>query len=113
MLWTRSRRPSIPRSREPSVTNFNRSFCQDYKIMITLALMKINDNMFDSRPGRRNSLTVIMMFMVKMVMMVTMMTMMAKKYLKWVGKTKQFNDKEGEVFQFGRGDRVVLAHHLS
>ena len=53
------------------------------------------------------------MFMVKMVMMVTMMTMMAKNYLKWVGKAKQFNDKEGEVFQFGRGDRVVLAHHLS
>ena len=30
--------------------------------------------------------------------------MMSKTYLKWVRKAKQFDDKEGKVFQFGRGD---------
>ena len=67
--------------------------------MIELVMMKINDNMFDSGSGRQNSSTIMIV-----VLMVMMVMMMSKTYLKWVRKAKQFDDKEGKVFQFGRGD---------
>ena len=38
--------------------------------------------------------------------------MLSKNYLKWVWEAEKLNDKEGEVFQLGRGDGVVLTHHL-
>ena len=44
LLWTRSRRPSMPRSRDPSVTNFNRSFCKDQLYGERIHLMKIYDD---------------------------------------------------------------------
>ena len=40
------------------------------------------------------------------------MKSLSKKYLKWVWEAEKLNDKEGEVFQLGRGDGVVLTHHL-
>ena len=41
LLCTRSRRPSMPRSREPSVTNFTRSFCtmMMMRMMIGIVMM--------------------------------------------------------------------------
>ena len=35
-----------------------------------------------------------------------------ENYLKWVWEAEKLNNKEGEVFQLGRGDGVVLTHHL-
>ena len=62
-------------------------------------------------------LVVIVMMMMRRMRMMMMMMMrmmrMAKDYLKWVGEAEKFNDKQGEVFQFRRRDRVVLTHHLS
>ena len=40
------------------------------------------------------------------------MNILSKNYLKWVWEAEKLNDKEGEVFQLGRGDGVVLTHHL-
>ena len=39
LLCTRSRRPSMPRSREPSVTNFTRSFCTMMMMMMMMVMM--------------------------------------------------------------------------
>ena len=41
-----------------------------------------------------------------------MMKILYKNYLKWVWEAEKLNNKEGEVFQLGRGDGVVLTHHL-
>ena len=38
------------------------------------------------------------------IMTLMMIMVMAKTYLKWVGQAEQLDDKQGEVFQFRRGD---------
>ena len=46
------------------------------------------------------------------LMMIVVMMMVGKTYLKWVWEAEELDDKQGEVFQFRRGDTVVLTHHL-